>query len=81
MHSNIAYITPVGHCTKLHDTTANTHAPPQWTKHSGHKGDGDDVRPQDSVSQVLRSSTLLSDILKQFNNELLKKSKILEEFA
>ena len=50
------------------------------TRSNSPKGQYDDSRPEDTTSQVSKSSILLSAILKQFEELLQKKAKFERNF-
>ena len=71
---------PVHHSTILPgQKTVNTPAPCHVAKHDTLKDQDDHIRPEDRKSQFSKFSTLLINILYQFDKELLQKEQNFRE--
>ena len=71
---NITHINPVGLSTKFPGhSTISTPTPSKIEHDKSHRDHDDDIRPEDGASQMSKFFTLLSDILKQIDDELLQK--------
>ena len=69
VHSSITHITPVGHSIKCSGlTTVHMPAPSQIKHHDSQKEYHNDIRPENSESQTSKSSTILSNVLNQFDD-------------
>ena len=81
IQSNHASITPLWYSTKLlgHTTVHTPASPTTIPKQDSSKEHIDDIEPQDSASQISKTLTLLSNILKQFKDKLLQKTAEFEK--
>ena len=71
MQSNLTNMAPVSHSNSLSGhTTSNAPTPSHLAKYDTLNEQHDDIRPNYSASQVLKSSTLLSTILQQFDKRV-----------